>query len=91
MIHGIAALHAIRAERRCLIMAERRTSVSQRLRRSIPIAPRARRVREETMESDALDVAPSMAGLLRAGAPRVPLSLTQVLTVARCGIHALQA
>lgn len=64
-------------------------NVSQGLRRSIRIAPRARRVGGETKESASLDVAPSMMVRLRAGDHRARLSLARSLSVAPRGIRAL--
>ena len=62
--------------------------MSQGLRRSISIAPRARRV-GETRESASLDMAPSMAVRLRAGGHRARLSLARSLSAVPRGIRAL--
>lgn len=64
-------------------------NVSQGLRRSTSIAPRARRVGGETRESASLDVTPSMTVRLRAGGHRARLSLARSLSVAPRGIRAL--
>ena len=91
MIHVIAALRAIQAGHRCLTMAELRMSVSQSLRRSISIAPRAPRAGGETKRSVALDVAPSMMNPLQAGVPCARLSLAQSMIAVHRAIGALQA
>jgi hypothetical protein len=64
-------------------------SVSQGLRRSIRIAPRARRVGGETKENASLDVAPSMMVRLRADGHRAHLSLARSLSAVPRGIRAL--
>ena len=62
--------------------------MSQGLRRSISIAPRARRA-GETRESASLDVTPSTAVRLRAGDHRARLSLARSLSAVPRGIRAL--